>query len=106
MRYNEFKEAVNEEFTRCAKYEPTVNISVETCAEISEYFTDLIFDFMSRQKECAFYPEYLGATIYEAKDNCRTLDCEVYFDNKNKKGYVLECWYENDVEYVFDIKEY
>ena len=62
MRYNEFKEAVNEEFTRCAKYEPTVNISVETCA--------------------------------------------VYFDIGHKKGYVLECWYENEVEYVFDIKEY
>ena len=106
MRYNEFKKAVNEEFTRCAKYEPNVNISIKDCEEISEYFTNLIWDFMAKQTSTAFYPEYLGSTIYEAKDNLRTLDCEVYFDIGLKKAFVLECWYENDVEYVFDIKEY
>ena len=106
MRYNEFRQAVNEEFTRCAKYESNVNISIEDCAEISKYFTDLIWDFMAKQKESTFYPEYLGATIYEAKDNLQTLDCEVYFDIGLKNAFVLECWYENDIEYVFDIKEY
>ena len=106
MRYNEFRNKVNEEFERCAKYEPSVKISVETCAEISEYFTNLIWDFMAKQKNTAFYPEYLGATIYEATENCATLDCEVYFDIGLEKAFVLECWYENDVEYVFDIKEY
>ena len=88
MKYNEFREAVNEEFTRCAKYEPNVEISIEDCAKISKYFTDLIWDFMAnliwdfmaKQTELVFYPEYLGSTIYEAKDNLRTLDCEVYFD--------------------------
>ena len=106
MRYQEFKQAVNEEFTRCAKYEANVNISAETCAEISEYFTNLIWDFMAKQKNIAYYPEYIGATIYEATKDCATIDCEIYFDIGHKKGYVLECWYENDVEYVFDIKEY
>lgn len=106
MRYQEFKQAVNSEFVRCAKNEPNVNISVETCAEISEYFTNLIWDFMAKQKDTAFYPEYIGSTIYEATENCATLDCEVYFDIGLEKAFVLECWYENDVEYVFDIKEY
>ena len=106
MKYQEFKQAVNEELTRCAKYEPNVDLSIEDCAEISEYFTNLIWDFMAKQKDTAFYPEYLGATIYEAKDNLRTLDCEVYFDIGLEKAFVLECWYEDDVEYVFDIKEY
>ena len=69
MRYNEFKNAVNKEFIRCAKNESKVNISVETCAEISEYFTNLIWDFMAKQKDTAFYPEYIGATIYEATEN-------------------------------------
>ena len=106
MRYQEFRQAVNSEFVRCAKYEPSVNLSIEDCEEISEYFTNLIWDFMAKQKECAFYPEYLGSTVYEAKDNCRTLDCEVYFDIGLEKAFVLECWYENGIEYVFDIKEY
>ena len=106
MRYNEFIKAVNEEFTRCAKYEPNVNISIEDCAKISKYFTDLIWDFMAKQEDVAFYPEYIGSTIYEASNDCATIDCEVYFDIGHKKGYVLECWFENDVEYVFDIKEY
>lgn len=106
MKYQEFKQAVNDEFMRCAKNEPNVEISIKDCAEISEYFTNLIWDFMAKQNDIVCYPEYIGATIYEAKDNLRTLDCEVYFDIGNKKGYVLECWYENDIEYVFDIKEY
>lgn len=108
MRYQEFKQAVNNEFIRCAKNEPSVNISVKTCAEISEYFTNLIWDFMAKQKEnnTTFYPEYIAATIYKANKNCSTIDCEVYFDIGHKKGYVLECWFENDVEYVFGIKEY
>ena len=106
MRYQEFKQAVNNEFVRCAKYEPSVKISFEDCAEISEYFTNLIWDFMTKQKNTAYYPEYLGATIYEATEDCATLDCEVYFDIGLKNAFVLECWYENDVEYVFDIKEY
>ena len=75
MRYNEFKEAISKEFTRCAKYEPKVDISIEDCAEISKYFTDLIWDFMARKGVKAFYPEYLGATIYEATENCATIDC-------------------------------
>lgn len=106
MRFQEFKQAVNNEFVRCAKYEPNVKISVEDCAEISEYFTNLIWDFMAMQKNTVSYPEYLGATIYEAAENCETLDCEVYFDIGLKKAFVLEWWYENEIEYVFDIKEY
>ena len=106
MKYNEFRKAVNEEFTRCAKYESNVNISLEDCEEISEYFTNLIWDFRAKQPGATFYPEYLGSTIYEATENCATLDCEVYFDIGLEKAFVLECWYENDVEYVFDIKEY
>ena len=106
MRYNEFRKAVNEEFTRCAKYEPNVDLSIEDCAEISKYFTNLIWDFMAKQTGAVFYPEYLGATIYEAKDDCRTLDCEVYFDIGLKNAFVLQCWYEDDVEYIFGIKEY
>lgn len=106
MRYNEFRKAVNEEFTRCAKYESNVDISIEDCDEISKYFTDLIWDFMAKRTDAVFYPEYLGAIIYEAKDNYRTLDCEIYFDIGLKNAFVLQCWYEDDVEYVFDIKEY
>ena len=106
MRYNEFRKAVNEEFTRCAKYEPNVSLSIEDCDEISKYFTDLIWDFMAKQTGAVFYPEYLGSTIYEAKDNLRTLDCEIYFDIGLEKALVLQCWYEDDVEYIFDIKEY
>ena len=106
MKYNEFRKAVNEEFTRCAKYEPNVDISIEDCAEISKYFTDLIWDFMAKQTSAVFYPEYLGATIYEEKYNCRTLDCEVYFYIGLEKAFVLQCQYEDDVEYIFGIKEY
>ena len=106
MRYNGFRKAVNEEFERWAKYEPNVDLSIEDCAEISKYFTDLIWDFMAKQTGAVFYPEYLGATIYEAKDNCRTLDCEIYFDIGLKNAFVLQCWYEDDIEYIFSIKEY
>ena len=106
MKKQEFKQAVNNEFVRCAKNEPNVNISIEDCAEISEYFTNLIWDFMAKQKGTVCYPEYIGSTIYEATENCTTLDSEVYFDIGLKKAFVRECWYENDIEDVFDIKEY
>ena len=106
MRYQEFNQAVNNEFVRCAKYEPNVNISIEDCAEISKYFTELIWVFMMKKGREASNLEYLGSTIYEATENCATLDCEVYFDIGIDKAFVLECWYENDIVYVYDIKEY
>ena len=106
MMYQEFKQAVNNEFVRCATYEPNVNISVEDCRLLSEYFTDIIWDFMMKKHIEAFNLEYLGATIYKATEHCVTLDCEVYFDIGLEKAFVFECWYENGVEYVFDIKEY
>ena len=106
MRYNEFRKAVNQEFTRCAKYEPNVDLSIEDCAEISKYFTDLIWDFMAKQTGAVFYPEYLGATIYEAKDNFLKLDWEVYFDIGLENAFIIQCLYEDDVEYIFGIKEY
>ena len=106
MMYQEFKQAVNNEFVRCATYEPNVKISVEECGLLSEYFTDIIWDFMMRKGIEAVHLEYLGATIYKATEHCVTLDCEVYFDIGLEKAFVFECWYENGVEYVFDIKEY
>ena len=106
MMYQEFKQAVNNEFVRCATYEPNVNISVEDCSLLSEYFTDIIWDFMMKKHIESFNLEYLGATIYKATEHCVTLDCEVYFDIGLEKAFVFECWYENGVEYVFDIKEY
>lgn len=106
MKQSEFMQAVNNEFTRCAKYEPNVNISIEDCAEISQYFTSLIWDFAAKQNSKVSEPIYIASTIYSATENCRSIDCDIYFDIGLEKGYVLECWYEDDVEYVFGIKEF
>ena len=112
MRYNDFKKAVNEEFKRCARYEDNVNLSMSDCDAIAEYFTQYIYEFYCEKYDeiqgdifiCA--PEYLGSSIYEATEGARSIDCEIYFDIGLKNAFVLQCWYEDDVEYVFGIKEY
>ena len=114
MRYNDFKKAVNEEFKRCARYEDNVKLSMSDCDAIAEYFTQYIYEFYYFTQYiyeiqgdifiCA--PEYLGSSIYEATEGARSIDCEIYFDIGLEKAFVLTCWYEDDVEYIFDIKEY
>ena len=112
MKYNDFKKAVNEEFKRCARYEDNVKLSMSDCDAIAEYFTQYIYEFYCEKYDeiqgdifiCT--PEYLGSSIYEATDGARSIDCEIYFDIGLKKAFVLQCWYEDDVEYIFGIKEY
>lgn len=110
MRYNDFKKAVNEEFKRCARYEDNVKLSMSDCDAIAEYFTKLIYDFYCKKyKEFngnLYMPEYIDSIVYEATEGARSLDCEVYFDIGLKKPFVLQCWYEDDTEYIFGIKEY
>lgn len=106
MKQYEFMQAINNEFIRCAKYEPDVKLSIEDCEEISKYFTRLIWDFAVRQNREVTEPTYIASTIYSATENCRSIDCEVYFDIGLEKAFVLQCWFEDDVEYIFGIKEY
>lgn len=112
MRYNQFVNAVSKELKRCARYEDNVKLSMSDCDAISEYFTSLIYDFYCEKYDeiqgdifiCT--PEYLGLSIYKATEGARSIDCEIYFDIGLKNAFVLQCWYEDDIEYIFSIKEY
>lgn len=86
------------------------NASILDVIEMAKYLGSCIYDFRVRKqseiKKAIDFPEFIAVDVFKFNENFRNVELDIYFDLGLEKPFVFNIWYEDDIEYAFNIHTY